>query len=92
MLGYITTSLDFSTALSHAFDQLKDEKTPVVFEICFKGTLRLFQLTKDFTAFPSEKEVLVQDGMTYRVTENSEQVHPVTNKKYHIIKLYQLTD
>ena len=51
---------------------LKEDQTAVVFEISFKGSSGLFQLTQGFTAYPEENEVLVQDGLTYRVTENSE--------------------
>ena len=72
LLGYTSTSMDISTALEFALMYLKDDQTPVLFEITFKGSSGLFQLTQGFTAFPEENEVLVQDGLTYRVTENSE--------------------
>ena len=72
LLGYTSTSKDISTAIRFAFMELKEDQTPVVFEICFKGSYGLFQLTQGFTAYPGENEVLVQDGLTYRVTEISE--------------------
>ena len=49
---------------------LPPEKTPVVFEIEFHGTSGLFELSSEFTAYPDEQEVLVQDGLEYRVVEN----------------------
>ena len=72
LLGYTSTSKDFYTAVTFSFKRLANNQIPVVFEICFKGSHGLFQLTQGFTAFPEEQEVLVQDGLTYRVTENSE--------------------
>ena len=71
LIGYTSTSKDISTALNFAFMFLKEDQTPVLFEISFKGSSGLFQLTQGFTAYPGENEVLVQDGLTYRVTENS---------------------
>ena len=87
LLGYTSTSQDFSTAARFAFKHLKEEQIPVVFDITFKGSSGLFQLTQGFTAYPNEKEVLVQDGLTYRVIDNSEHVHPDTNQKFQIISL-----
>ena len=59
MLGYTSTSKDVQTALKFAFKFLEEEQTPVVFEINFKGSTGLLQLTHDFTAYPEEQEVLV---------------------------------
>ena len=87
LLGYTSTSKDFKTALNFAFNDLKPDKMPIVFEIIFKGSSGLFQLTAGFTAYPNEQEVLVQDGLTYLVKENSEQVLPKTNQKYRLIQL-----
>ena len=87
LLGYVSTSKSYDTALQFAFNDLKTDRTPVVFQILFRGSTGLFQLTSDFTAYPEEEEVLVQDGLTYKVTENSEQVHPQTNQKFRLIEL-----
>ena len=43
---------------------------PVIFAIDFRGTKGLFELTADYTAFPGEDEVLVQDGLQYIITAN----------------------
>ena len=87
MLGYTSTSKLFNTALKFAFDDLKEDKFPVVFEIVFKGYSGLFELINGYTAYPEEQEVLVQDGLTYQVIDNTEQVNVQTNQKYHLIKL-----
>ena len=78
LLGYTSTSLDFKIALKFCFKRLDNQRVPVVFEISFKGSNGLFQLTDDFSAYPDELEVLVQDGLTYRVTDNLELAHPET--------------
>ena len=87
LLGYTSTSRDFDTALKFSFQDLNIDKVPVVFKIEFRGSQGLFELTLDCTAYPEEQEVLVQDGLTYRVTDNSEQLDPVTSKKYRQITL-----
>ena len=45
---------------------------PVVLEIYFFASEGLFQLTKEYTAYPGEDEVLIQDGLEYLVLENVE--------------------
>ena len=87
LLGYTSTSKDFDTALKFSYMDLKSDKVPVVFKIEFRGSQGLFQLTHGCTAYPEEQEVLVQDGLTYRVVDNSDQSDPVTNKKYRQITL-----
>ena len=59
----------------------------MVFKILFKGNSGIFELTPGYSAYPCEQEVLVQDGLTYLITANTERVHPDTNQKYHIIDL-----
>ena len=86
LLGYTSTSKDFNIALEFAFNNEKNE-IPVIFEILFKGSTGLFQLTSDFSAYPGEQEVLIQDGFSYLVTSNKEELNPSTNEKYHLIKL-----
>ena len=41
---------------------------PVIFVIEFKSDMGLFEMTSAYTAFP-ENEVLIQDGLRYKVTE-----------------------
>ena len=45
---------------------------PVVLEIYFLASEGLFQLTSEYTAYPGEDEVLIQDGLEYLVLENVE--------------------
>ena len=51
---------------------LKEPLVPVVFEINFKGSIGLFKMTDDITAFPGEDEVLIQDGFEYLIVDNIE--------------------
>ena len=82
LLGYTSTSKKFSTALGFALKDLKEDKVSVVFMIDFKGSQGLFELTTGFSAYPNEQEVLVQDGLTYFVKDNSEEYDPKTGKKF----------
>ena len=68
LIGYTSTSKDIKTALKFAFDFLKKDQIPVIFVINFKGQNGLFELTPEYTAFPSENEVLIQDGLKYYIT------------------------
>lgn len=71
LIGYTSTSKLLSQALAFAIHESEDdERMPVVFEILFKGSQGLFELTSGFSAYPDEHEVLVQDGLKYRVTDN----------------------
>ena len=76
LLGYTSTSMCSKTALSFAFYDCKDHYAPVLFEILIKGGSGAFKLTKGFSAFPNENEVLLQDGFTYKVTDITEQIDP----------------
>lgn len=46
-------------------------KVPVIFQIHFKSEQGLFALTDDYSAYP-ENEVLVQDGLEYKVIQKSD--------------------
>ena len=87
LLGYTSTSKDFATALKFAFEDYKNDKTPVVFEILFKGNNGIFELTKGYSAYPGEQEVLIQDGLTYLVKNKTQNQHPTTNNKFYQITL-----
>ena len=63
MTGYISTSMKYEVALKFALRIGDDDKVPVVFNIDFGGDSGLLKLTKDYSAFPSEAEVLIQDGL-----------------------------
>ena len=72
LIGYTSTSKSFNCALDFAFMELTEEKVPVVFEINFEGQTGLFEMSAGYSAFPQEEEVLVQDGLQYLITENTE--------------------
>ena len=45
----------------------------------------MFLLTKEYTSYPGEKEVLIQDGLEYRVIQKITKEHD--GKPYELIKL-----
>lgn len=77
LIGYTSTSKNIDCALDFAFENLKEDQLPVVFEIEFKGQFGLFEYTPEYTAFPQEEEVLVQDGLEYRILSKS--IHETEN-------------
>ena len=87
LIGYTSTSKKFKKALEFATDKCPPEKVPVVFEIFFKGKSGLFELDDGITAFPGEQEVLLQDGLEYRVLSNEEIKTEDTKQKFNLIKL-----
>ena len=42
---------------------------PVIYEIEFYGKKGLFKMSKGYSAYPVEEEVLIQDGLLYKVKE-----------------------
>ena len=86
MCGYTSTSEDPNIALAFAFNELKDDFVPVLFEIDFKGKHGLFQLTNGFTAYEDEKEILIQDGLQYLVVGNK-YVEQEDGVSYHCVQL-----
>ena len=75
LMGYTSTSMDIGTAINFAsFNAADDDKIPVVFEIIFRGDKGLFKLTQGYSAFPEEGEVLVQDGLEYRITSHESEI------------------
>ena len=69
LLGYTRTSKQFEVGEKFALKDLRDNQEPVIFEINFQGKIGLFELTSEYTAFPSEDEVLIQDGLQYSITD-----------------------
>jgi len=67
LTGYTSSSRDPTIAMNFAFDDLSDNQVPVVFEIKFKGKRGLFEMSEQYTAYPGEDEVLIQDGLQYRI-------------------------
>ena len=43
---------------------------PVIFIIHFDCSSGLFEMTEEYTAYPGEDEVLVQDGLEYLIKSN----------------------
>ena len=59
----------------------------MIFDIEFKGNCGLFELTKGFSAYPAEGEILLQDGLKYKVISNEEKETEDTKQKFQLIKL-----
>ena len=72
LTGYTSTSKQFATALQFAFAECMPGQVPVVFEIIFKGKSGMIELDDDITAYPGEQEVLLQDGLQYKVLQKIE--------------------
>lgn len=71
MVGYLSSSSEESVALKFALDGVKDDRVAVLFKIAFTGSNGLIK-TEKFSAFPEEKEILIQDGLEYLVTSKKE--------------------
>ena len=72
LTGYVSSSPKKKIAMGFSLDGATDKNLAVLFEIEFTGEKGLFELTEGFTAYPDEAEVLIQDGLKYRVIENSQ--------------------
>lgn len=66
LLGYTSTSRSMERALHFALkhdielaENDCDDRVPVLLQILFKGSSGLFEMTKDYSAYPDEQEVLV---------------------------------
>ena len=55
-------------------EKLVNGLNPVIYKIIFKGQKGLFEMSKDYTAYPGEDEVLIQDGLEYKI-KNVEKVN-----------------
>lgn len=92
LTGYQSSSRRERIAMLFAFLKLQEGEIPVIFQINFTGDKGLFEMSKGYSVFPSEDEVLVQDGLEYRVLENKEVTvhetdHKYAGKKYQLIVL-----
>lgn len=88
LMGYTSTSENFYIALGFAINGVdEDDMEPVLYDIDFRKSTGLFQLTEEYTAYPAEREVLVQDGLQYLVVSNTVQIDEKSSKRYHHIKL-----
>jgi len=92
--GYTSTSLNKDTQLEFMAKDLKDDN-PVMLEIKLQqGTktgLLFYLNTDEFTAYPSEGEILLGDGIGLKVAkvhqDNSFQGINYTTVELHMIKL-----
>ena len=89
LVGYTSTTKSRETAIKFAFEDLGEgvAKIPVVFDIEFHGPTGLLELTDDYTAYPGENEVLVQDGLSYLVKDIKEKCDVQRNKTYFLVIL-----
>ena len=88
LLGYTSTSKHFQTALGFAQNGgNSDSLIPVVFEITFLKKTGFVEVTPEYSAYPLEQEVLVQDGLEYLITSNSEEETQNKDQKFRLIKL-----
>ena len=73
LTGFTSSTLSKETALSFAFDGktiLKEDtnRLPLLVEIEYTGDKEFIQLnSEELSAYPSEQEVLLQDGIQYKV-------------------------
>lgn len=89
LTGYISSSLDRLAAMRFAIEDVQGDQIPVLFEISFDGDKGLFQMSEGYSAYPDECEVLIQDGLQYRVVSNSREVFLNRNnsQEYQLIRL-----
>ena len=71
--------------MNFALEGCDDLHIPVVLEIEFLKSTGFFELTPEYSAYPSEQEVLVQDGLQYKVTGNTEKETQNSKKKFRLI-------
>ena len=70
LTGYTSSSENKHVALSFAFHDLSPTEVPVLIKITFRCKRGYFKMTKEYTAYPEEEEVLIQDGLKYRIIGN----------------------
>ena len=87
LTGYTSTSKDFDKAFQFAVAKCHENQIPVVFKISFHGNSGLFELDDGITAYPGEQEVLLQDGLEYRITANEDGETAAANVGFRLIKL-----
>lgn len=94
LTGYISSSRDRNVAMNFALSDVIEGHKPVLFQIEFKGDKGLFEMSSGFSAFENEDEVLVQDGLAYRVLQNTQLIYRKRHtaegdirKEYQLIQL-----
>ena len=77
-------------ALSFSLQEVKQGQASIVYEIEFQGTHGLFEMSKGYSSFEEEQEVLVQDGLEYEITEITNKIQTDEeegDKAYILVKL-----
>ena len=87
LTGYTSTSKLLQTAINFALQECEYPQVPVILEIHFKKNTGFFEMTSEYSAYPEEEEVLVQDGLQYLITGNIEMEVENSNKKIKVIQL-----
>ena len=44
-------------------------------------------MTGEYSAYPEEEEILIQDGLKYQIIDKTEEICQKNSKGYHMIKL-----
>lgn len=87
LTGYTSTSLNLDVAKEFAFSDLEEDKVAVIYNIVFNDDEGLFSMNdRRFTAF-EEEEVLLQDGLEYRIVSIEEKEDQDLNIPYVNITL-----
>lgn len=90
LCGFTSTSLKRNVAMGFAMMGKKDSTKTVLYEIEFKGNSHCFHLNSSkFSAFPGEKEVLITDGIPFKILSFKEDD---SNKDLYIIKLQKVVE
>lgn len=90
--GFTSTTRNKDVALKYAADGYQEDKNHthlylVLAVLKMRGNQQLFSLnTAELSAFPEEKEILLQDGVEYQVTSCQTITETVEIKRRHYIK------
>lgn len=68
LYGFQSTSKYIDVAKNFATDSLPTDKVAVLYEIEFSSQHGIIDLQK-FSAYDDEEEILLQDGLEYKVTQ-----------------------
>ena len=70
LTGFISTSMNRSVAQKFAWSNENSGHEATIFEIMWKKNFDYYLM--DMSAFPEEKEVVLQDGISYKVVKCAE--------------------
>ncbi len=63
------------------------KRLPVLFRINFSGDRGIFELSSGYSAYPEEEEVIIQDGLKYKVINNTDNFDEEKQMSYKLIEL-----